>query len=119
MANSNLGQGAIEWVSVRKKQTIDGVTNWQPYCTPKVWSRLAVDGLVDGYVVDLSNQVMPVGTDFNGHVANYSNSCAISVYHNGIPMNYGTDVGEYSISIGTITRSDSIAVGGHITAVQA
>ena len=112
--NSSLGQGAIEWVSSRKKQ--DGV--WQPYSVPAVWSRLAVDGLVDGYVVDLSNENMPVGTDTEGHAANYSNKCSVTVFHNNTPLNYGTDVGEFSLSVGTITRSDDVAVEGHITANQ-
>lgn len=112
--NSDLGQGAIEWVSIRKKQ--DGV--WQPYSVPAVWSRLAKDGIVDGYVVDLSNENMPVGTDTEGHAANYSNKCSVTVFHNNTPLNYGTDVGEFSLSVGTITRSDDVAVEGHITANQ-
>lgn len=116
LENSGLGQGAIEWVSVRKKQTINGITSWQPYCTPRVWSRLAKDGVVDGYTVDLSNQNMPVGTDFDGHASNYTNRCEVTVRHNDIPMNYGTDPGEFSLTIGTITRSDGVAVNGHIQA---
>ncbi len=45
---SGLGQGAVEWVSMRKKQTVTKggveVHEWQSYSAPAVWSRIAKDG---------------------------------------------------------------------------
>ena len=106
-----LGQGAVEWVSMRKQQ--DGV--WQAYSTPAVWSRLAVDGVISGYITDLSNENMPVGTTYAGFANNYENTCDVNVYDESGALTYGTD---YTISIGTITRSDGVAVGGHISATN-
>lgn len=103
---NNLGQGAVEWVSVRKKQN----NSWGPYSLPAIWTRLAKDGVADGYIVDFTNENMPVATTSDGEVNSYSNSGTIQVYHNGNPIYYGNGEDQFDYNIGTIVRSDGVAV---------
>lgn len=107
---STLGQGSKQWVSIRKKTTTNDVASWGKFSSPALWSTYAKDGVVDGYTVDLTNENMPVGTDSSGNVSNYSNVCGIQVFHNGVEET------NFTISTGTITRSDNTSVGNSITA---
>ena len=111
-----LGQGSIEWVSSRKKE--NGV--WAGYSVPVVWTRLAKDGVAEGYTVDFTNENMPVATSAIGDVPSYTNSGTIQVYYNGIPLSYDTNAGSghFSYSIGTITRSDGNTVNSAVGATS-
>lgn len=101
-----LGQGAKEWVSIRKKREINGVHQWGTFSAPALWATFARDGVADGYTVDLTNENMPVGTTAEGDVTNYSNNCGIQVFHNGSPIT------NFTVTVGTITRSDGLSVTG-------
>lgn len=113
LENGNYGQGTIEFVSIRKKQE----DRWQSFSAPKAWSRYAKDGIVDGYTVEFVNNNMPVNTDENGNVTEYSNEGWVQVFHNSTPLDYADSVDNthFTYTIGTITRSD----GGSVTGFSA
>lgn len=114
----DLEPGQIQWCSVRKKRipedSTDGtIAKWQSFSKPTVWGKYARDGVANGYVVSLTNALMPVGTDIDGNVTSYSNSCGVQVEHNGNPMHYSSSESaasltdeEFGYTIGTISRTD-------------
>lgn len=105
---AEFGQGAKEWVSIRKR---DGETGlWGRFSEPALWTSIARDGIADGYIVDLTNGNMPVGTNSSGAVASYTNSTDVQIFHNGVRE------AAKSVTIGTIRRSDNEAVGSSVTA---
>ena len=102
------GPGSVQYVSMRK---FNGTTKlWEAFSEPAFWSNYAVDGIVEGYVVDLSNEVMPMVVDANtGNLySNYSNNTDVSVFHNGIKE-------VATVVAGTPERSD----GGNVIGITA
>ena len=108
---ATLGQGAREWVSIRKKRTVDGVQSWGQFSEPALWTYIGRDGVVSGYIVDLSNENMLVSVDSNGTASGYSNSTLVQVFNNGaaVPVDDGSNNG-FTVTVGTLTRSDGVAV---------
>lgn len=112
---SNYAGGTQEWVSKRK---YNGETElWEAFSAPALWAYKAEDGLVEGYIVDLDNENMPVGTDDAGNVYGYSNVCTVQAFHNNTRMTCVATKAEVTASsnyffyeIGTITRSDDAQV---------
>jgi len=104
------GPGSVQYVSMRKKNGATGL--WGAFSAPAFWSNYAVDGIVEGYVVDLSNETMPVVVDGSGNLTSeYSSSTEVSVFHNGVKETA-------TVTAGTPVRSDGGSVTG-ITAVAA
>lgn len=101
------GPGSVQYVSMRKKNGSTGL--WGAFSAPAFWSNYAVDGVVEGYVVDLSNEVMPIVVDDNGDLASaYTNTTEVSVFHNGLKETA-------TVVAGTPVRSD----GGSVTGITA
>ena len=93
---------------MRKKNGSTGL--WGAFSEPAFWSNYAVDGIVEGYVVDLSNEVMPVVVDGDGNLTStYTSNTEVSVFHNGLKE-------AATVVAGTPERSDDGSVSG-ITAV--
>lgn len=112
---TTLGQGAKQYVSIRK---YDGETGlWGAFCAPKLWSYYAKDGVVSGYYVHLGNQIMPISTDDNGSISTYTNKCTVSVQHNSTPVSAdpSDSPDNFLVTIGDISRSD----GGATTGISA
>ena len=104
----NTQSGEYQYVSVRKKHN----GTWGAFSSPTVWTYHAVDGVVDGFTVDLTNENMPVGTDAQGSVSNYMNTTAVEVFHNGARYT------DFTVAVGTITRSDGASVTGMTATVS-
>lgn len=97
----SLGQGAKEWVSVRKR---DGETGlWSEFSEPALWASIARDGIANGFIVDLTNGNMPVGTNSAGAVVRYMNKTDVQVFHNG-------ERESATVTVGDIWRSDNRSV---------
>lgn len=107
----DLGEGSKEWVSVRKRDKDTKL--WGQFSRPALWAYYSRNGVVDGYTIDLTNENMPVGTDSDGYVTNYTNTTGVQVFHNG---NKDDD---FTINIGTISRSDGASVTNSNVVVSA
>lgn len=103
-----LGAGAKQWVSIRKKtlNETSGLMEWGKFSEPTLWAYYAKDGVVNGYIVDLSNENLPVGTDENGLVNSYTGNTTIQVYKNGIKV----PSSGFTVTIGNPYRSDGQSV---------
>ena len=103
-----LGAGAKQWVSIRKKtlNEVSGIMEWGTFSIPALWSYYAKDGIVNGYIVDLSNENLPVGTDEDGYVQSYSGRTSVQVYKNGIKV----QPSGFTVTIGNPYRSDGVTV---------
>lgn len=127
LSDSNYGPGSKEWVSIRKKQYDEtaGKHVWGPYSPPALWSGVGSDSVVQGYVVDLVNENMPVVVDVNGNIvsSSYSNQARVQVQYNGSRLAYkswetfdsSTDTSYFSYRVATtdgIVYSDSREYGG-------
>lgn len=90
-----LGQGAKQWVSIRK---YDHETKlWGPYSYPVLWSNYAKNGVVDGYTYKLVNEIMVVGTggdDDPDMLNSFTGATTAEVFHNGERSSYTLQVGE-------------------------
>lgn len=83
-------EGAKQWVSVRKLRRLNDSEEgtWGTFSEPALWNYKARNGVANGYIVDLTNEMLPVGTDETGAIASWSNWSRVQVYHNGLKMTY-------------------------------
>lgn len=79
---------------------------WGTFSIPTLWSYYAKDGIVNGYIVDLSNENLPVGTDEDGYVQSYSGRTSVQVYKNGTKV----QPSGFTITVGNPYRSDGVTV---------
>lgn len=88
--DTNYPEGSKEWVSIRKLRRQDDSEEgtWGTFSTPALWTYKARNGVANGYIVDLTNEMLPVGTDETGAIASWSNWSRVQVYHNGLKMTY-------------------------------
>jgi len=120
LGSAEYGPGSKQWVSVRKKTSVEGDTPaWQAYSPPALWSGVGVDGVVNGYTISSNNATMLVTTDPTGKVSSFTDSNTYEVFHNGARVEYTSDPSQSSthfmLSVGTISRSD----GGVTTGITA
>ena len=108
-------QGSKEWVSIRKKYKDDGATEatWHSYSEPALWAYYAIDGVVDGYTVDVINEMMAVGTSSSGSVTQFSDIAQVQVYHNNDAILHESDPSRSSGSMYfTITNQNPVVSDG-------
>lgn len=108
-------QGSKEWVSMRKKYKDDGAdeATWHSYSEPALWAYYAIDGVVDGYTVDVINEMMAVGTSSSGSVTQFSDIAQVQVYHNNDAILHESDPSRSSGSMYfTITNQNPVVSDG-------
>ena len=91
---STIGQGAYEWVSVRKRNGENG--EWGAFSEPALWAYYSKDGVADGYILNLTKDSFLCQVDEEGTSQPATFETAVELFLNG------TRVTPTAISIGQI-----------------
>ena len=107
---SNYPSGTKQWVSIRKKYydandlSIWGPVRWHKYSTPKLWSSVGKDAVINGIYADFDNDMLAVGLDSND--MNFALIRDIQCY-----VNYaGEPISQSDITITDVTIHDTTAI---------
>lgn len=103
---STIGQGAYEWVSIRKRDHSTG--NWGAFSQPALWAYYSKDGVADGYILNLTKDSFLCQVDEDGTSQPATFETAVELFLNG------TRVTPTAISIGQIKLN-----GTNVTSTQA
>lgn len=103
---STIGQGAYEWVSIRKRDHSTG--NWGAFSQPALWAYYSKDGVADGYILNLTKDSFLCQVDEEGTSQPATFETAVELFYNG------TRVTPTTISIGQINLN-----GQSVTSTQA
>ena len=103
---ATIGQGAYEWVSIRKRNGEDG--EWGVFSEPALWAYYSKDGVADGYILNLTKDSFLCQVDEEGTSQAATFETAVELFYNG------TRVTPTAISIGQINLN-----GQAVTSTQA
>ena len=91
---ATIGQGAYEWVSMRKRNGEGG--EWGAFSEPALWAYYSKDGVADGYILNLTKDSFLCQVDGDGTSQTAIFETAVELFHNG------TRTTPTAISIGQI-----------------
>ena len=103
---ATIGQGAYEWVSMRKRNGEGG--EWGAFSQPALWAYYSKDGVADGYILNLTKDSFLCQVDEEGTSQAATFETAVELFYNG------TRVTPTAISIGQINLN-----GQAVTSTQA
>ena len=103
---ATIGQGAYEWVSIRKRDHSTG--NWGAFSQPALWAYYSKDGVADGYILNLTKDSFLCQVDEEGTSQPATFETAVELFYNG------TRITPTAISIGQIKLN-----GTNVTSTQA
>lgn len=103
---ATIGQGAYEWVSMRKRNGEGG--EWGAFSQPALWAYYSKDGVADGYILNLTKDSFLCQVDEEGTSQAATFETAVELFYNG------TRVTPTAISIGQIKLN-----GTNVTSTQA
>lgn len=103
---ATIGQGAYEWVSMRKRDHSTG--RWGAFSEPALWAYYSVDGVANGYILNLTKDSFLCQVDEDGTSQTATFETAVELFLNG------TRVTPTAISIGQINLN-----GNAVTSTQA
>lgn len=106
---ATIGQGAYEWVSIRKRDHSTG--RWGAFSQPALWAYYSIDGVADGYILNLTKDSFLCQVDEEGTSQAATFETAVELFYNG------TRVTPNAISIGAITLNGQEATV--VTSTQA
>jgi hypothetical protein len=93
----NYPQGTKEYVCIRKRyaDNTDEEAYWHAYSSPKLWAYKAKDGVVNGFIVNLSDTTFPVGVNEEGKSeTDVTIESEVEVFQNSFPYyNYEVELG--------------------------
>ena len=110
----NYPQGTKEYVCIRKRyaDNADEEAYWHAYSSPKLWAYKAKDGVVNGFIVNLSDTTFPVGVNEEGKSeTDVTIESEVEVFQNSFPYyNYEVELGNNLpqwVKSSTVTNPDT------------